>query len=188
MKIGIDLDEVTVDFLNNLLIFYNKKTGRSLSKKDFHSYNFWEVWGGTREEAIQIVEEFHSSDNFENISPIDSSIHSIADLAKKHEILIITSRPVVWKEKTKSWVKKHLTNISLEIIHSGDFHEQGKTKAAICKEKEINLIIEDNGKYALECAESGIPVILFDQPWNKKISHSLIKRVYDWPQALKEID
>lgn len=34
-------------FVPQLCLFHNEKYGTSLQLKDFYSYNFWEVWGGT---------------------------------------------------------------------------------------------------------------------------------------------
>ena len=53
MNIGVDLDEVLGDFLSSLIQYHNTNYNSVLSREDFHSYKFWEVWGGTKEEAIQ---------------------------------------------------------------------------------------------------------------------------------------
>lgn len=61
MLIRIDLDDVLADFINSLIRFHNQTYGTDLTKDQFHSYNFWEVWGGNREEAIQKVYKFHTT-------------------------------------------------------------------------------------------------------------------------------
>lgn len=53
MNVGVDLDEVLADFLPSLMDYHNENYGTDFKKEDFHSYQFWHVWGGTREEAIQ---------------------------------------------------------------------------------------------------------------------------------------
>ena len=80
MKIGIDLDEVTAEFLVALSKFYHAKSGKLFKKEDFFSYNFWEIWEGTREEAIRITDEFHNSDYFNKILPVEKAIDSINSL------------------------------------------------------------------------------------------------------------
>lgn len=101
----------------------------------------------------------------------------------------MTTRPIIFKEKTENWIKKHI-DFPVKIIHSGDFYLDNKArkKADICKEIGIKIMIEDVAKYALECAEVGILVILFDKPWNKGIKHKNIIRVNNWIEALKEIN
>lgn len=188
MKIGVDIDEVLAEYIESVITFFNKKTGRSLKKEDFKTYNFWETWGGTREEAIKLTEDFFNSELFDLIEPIKDSKEAINNLFKNHEIFFITSRPFRWKEKTEKWIIKHI-NENPKIIFSSDFHTgQGKTKSRICKEHGIDLIMEDNGKYATECAEEDIPSILFNKPWNQGVSHNNLIRVNNWKEALKEIE
>lgn len=189
MKIGLDLDEVSANFLDSLLLFYQEKTGNLLSKDNFKTYNFWESGiGKNREEAIKIAHEFHDSKHFDDIKPIEKAIESVNSLLDDNEILIVTSRPVPWKDKTENWVKKYLSKIKPKIIYSGDFHNQGKTKAELCEEEGVEIMIEDNADYALGCAKREIFVVLFDQPWNQNVEHEKIKRVKNWQQALNAID
>ena len=49
-------------------------------------------------------------------------------------------------------------------------------------------MIEDAPETALQCAESGIHVILFDMPWNQALTHKNITRIHSWKEALKVID
>ena len=147
------------------------------------------MWGGTREKAIGIADESQSSGHFERISPVKNSIKSIKSLASKNRFFIITSRPENWKTKTEKWVKRHLGNIDCKIIYTNDFYNRhGKSKSEICIEKGIKLILEDHGKYSLDCAKKGVRVILFDKPWNKKARHRNIIRVYDWLEAVGKIN
>lgn len=52
------------------------------------------------------------------------------------------------------------------------------------------VLIDDNPKYAIECAEVGIRVLLFDfensYPWAKTESvdqHPLVTRVHNWEEV-----
>lgn len=54
----------------------------------------------------------------------------------------------------------------------------------------VEILIDDNPRYALECAEHGIEVLLFDlhgsYPWSKTAqgpTHPLITRVNDWSEV-----
>lgn len=57
-----------------------------------------------------------------------------------------------------------------------------------------SVLIDDNPRYALECAEVGIKVLLFDYensyPWSKSDSidqHPLITRVHNWEQVEQQL-
>jgi len=190
MKIGLDLDEVTVEFLDSLLKFYNLKLGKNHNINEFETYKFWEIWGGTREEAIKIVDEFYYSPHFDSILPVENAVASINELLKNNEIIIITARPSFFREKTESWLKKHF-KLPFEIVFSEDFNNSASrgssSKAEICKSLNIRLMIEDNKDYALDCANSGIKVILFNKPWNQNLNHENIIRVNGWQEVLKAI-
>ncbi len=189
MKIGIDLDEVIADFMNALLSFYYKKTGKLYKKEDFPEWNLWPLLGKTKEEAVKFVDEFHESHSLEEVKPMGNAIESIKRLIKNnHEIFIITSRPKRFKQKAEEWLLYYIKS-KIKVINAGDFHKgQAVSKAEICKELDIPILLEDAPDTALECTNSGIFVILFDKPWNKKIKHKNIRRVFNWTEAIKEIE
>ncbi len=139
---------------------------------------------------MKIVDESHDSPEFDSILPIEGSVESIRGmLENKDELYIITARPIGYKNKTEKWIKRCLNTSDIEINYSGDFHiGQAAKKAEICKEKSIQLILEDSPQTSLECVNNGVNALLFDRPWNKQFNHEKIKRVYNWSEALKEIN
>jgi uncharacterized HAD superfamily protein len=189
MKIGIDLDEVIVDLLDLFLHFYYIKKGKKFSKKDFFTYNFWEVFDEKREDTFKMTHDFYDSDMFDKAKPISGSIKSVNLLADKNDIFIITSRPERWKEKTEAWIKRYFGNIKYQIFYSSEFHKESKkTKDQLCAGLSIDVMIEDIGDFAIQCANLGINVILFDKPWNKKVKHDNIIRVKNWNEAINTIN
>ena len=190
MKIGIDIDEVLAKQLEKLVLFYHLKTGKLIPAEKFHTYYWPEVWGITLEEGIQIDQEFKRSAYFDSIGPVENAVQAVNRLTKGNQLFIITARPVLFKEKTEQWLKKHLQETPFELIHSGDFHITNKTKnkGEICEELSIEVMIEDQDEYALQCAEKGVKVILLNKPWNIKVKHQNIIRVNNWIEVLQEID
>ena len=82
MKIAIDIDEVLGQFMKALIEFHNNEYKTNLKLEDFFSYNFWNIWGGTKEEAIQKVYNFHKTNYFKSIIPVKDSQESIKKLKK----------------------------------------------------------------------------------------------------------
>ncbi len=70
MKIGIDLDDVLIEFLPSLIQYHNEAHSTCLELSQFTSYKFWEIWGGTREQAVQKVYAFHKTPHFQNIPAV----------------------------------------------------------------------------------------------------------------------
>ncbi|MCX6741873.1 MAG: hypothetical protein NTX24_01700 [Candidatus Pacearchaeota archaeon] len=146
--------------------------------------------GITKQEAIDIVNEFHEKSTFDDVKPLELALESINNLLeKKHELFVITARPIRLKKKVEDWINHYLKDSSIKIIHSGDFHEgQAANKADICLKLGIGLLLEDKRETVIECAEKGIKVILFDNPWNKNITNPNIFRVSGWREAMKKIN
>ena len=188
MKIGIDFDDVIVNFIDNLMDFYHNKYGKKVTRDQIEIWNWGLYWGVSKEEATKRVDEFHESHDVKELMPLDNAIIALKDLIKRHDITIITSRPVRFKHKVEGWLEHHLGE-KIEIIHAGDWHKgQAATKAEICLKLGISLIIEDSGETGLDCASKGVKVLLFDNPWNKKFSHNNIIRVNNWSEAMKKIN
>lgn len=188
MRIGVDIDEVLFPFIIHFLDFYRGNTGIDIPFEEIHTYYLWEVFGCEREEIIAKINEFYSSSSFKRIKPIEGAVKSIDSLSKKHSLTAITARPVLIDKETSRWMNSYFPAIE-EIVYTSSYHDNARgRKVQECLARDISTILEDVDDYALECAEQGIKVILFDKPWNKNTSHSLIKRVYNWPDALKQID
>ncbi len=188
-KIAFDLDEVIADFMDALLQFYYKKKGKLHSKEEFLEYKWWPVWGMEKDEAVKLVDEFHDTHKLDDVKLAEGALESITRMLNdKHELFVITARPVRFKEKVESWIRHHLKTDNIKVIHSGDFHKsQAASKAEICNELGIKLLLEDSGETALDCAKKGIQVILFDKPWNQTVKNPDIHRVHNWSQAIVEL-
>ncbi|VVB78666.1 Nucleoside triphosphatase NudI [uncultured archaeon] len=191
LRIGIDLDEVVGDFMHKFLEFYNEKNGKNVKKEDIKSYDLWknDFFRWTRDDAIRSVDEFHNSHFFDEINLIFGAKNFIERFENDSEIFIVTARPLKFKEKTEIFFKKNFNRDNMNIIFSGDFHLQGKTKAEICKEQGITILIEDNPDYALDSAKKGILVFLFKRPWNLDYTkHENIVSVTKWDEVLEQIN
>lgn len=187
MKIGLDLDDVIVDFMNTFVSFYNIRYDPSFKYKDLTSFYLWEVGvGKNKEEAVKIVDEFHNSEYFNNMPFIPGAKRGIARLNDGNKLHIITSRPLRFMRKTEDFLKKHFSKEGFELYFSSGLHKQGETKAEICKRLGLDLFLEDCLDYAKGCREKNIPVLLFDKPWNQN-SNGEFNRVYSWSDALREI-
>ncbi len=187
MKIGIDIDEVLANHMEKLNEFYYLKKGKKYSEKDYKSYNWWETWGISREEAEDIDREYKKSELFSSIQPIPGAVDAVRELSKDNELFVVTSRHTSAEQKTKEWILKHFPFVELKILHSGDFWGGRKSKADVCKENHIKILIDDHEKYARDCSKIGIKVLLFDKPWNQGVEGENIIRVNGWKEVLEVI-
>lgn len=188
MKIGIDMDDVIVDFFPSFLRFYNQRYEKDFKFQDMTDYHIWKIGiGRDREEAITLVDEFYNSNEFSQIPFVNGARKGVEELARQNgDLIIITSRPIRFREKTQSFLEKHFRDIKFKIHYSSGLHEQGGTKADICKIEGVEIFLEDCLKYAEECVFNGISVLLLDKPWNQG-SNGKAERVYNWDEILEKI-
>ena len=190
MKIGIDLDEVLADFLPAFIEYHNDTYGTSLVREQFHSYRFWETLGGTREEAIQKVYDFHKTPNFKNMKPVLDSQESVDILKQNNDLVVVTSRQDDVAKVTREWITQHFPNVFSEIYFTNHYSQNGSstTKKQICNSVGVDILIEDSLEYALECLNSKRRILLLDCPWNR--SYELpqgIYRVNSWKDIIDSI-
>ncbi len=187
MKIGLDFDDVIAHLFEQLLEFYNSKKGKNHTLDELIEYDLWVNWNIPKEEAMELINEFHERQEVETTKPIENAIESIFKILHNGDKLwIITARHPRFKHKVEDFIEHHFRGKRIEVITTRDFKpEQHLKKFQICKELDIEIMIEDSGKNALECAKAGIKVILFDNPWNKNFEHENITRVNGWKEAIK---
>jgi len=190
MLIGVDLDDVLAESFSAMDKFHNKKYGTDLRKEDHFTFDLTKVWKATKEECQKRMTEFNDSAYNENIEPIIAAQNGIKELAKKHKIIVITSRMESFKDKTEKWLKKHYPDQNFDVHHANHYYGLNKhTKSHFCKKLGVSVLIDDCLEYAIECAEENIKVLLLDNPWNQTDElPENVTRVKDWEDILEKIN
>jgi uncharacterized HAD superfamily protein len=187
MKIGVDLDEVLADFLSAFIEYHNAAYKTSLAREQFCSYRFWETWGGTREEAIRKVYDFHETPYFKNMKPIAGSQEAVGVLKERNDLIIVTSRQDDIAKATRTWISQHFPNVFSDIHFTNHYSQNGgvTTKKQICDAAKVDLLIEDILEYALDCLSPKRKILLLDCPWNRAAELPQgIHRVHCWEEIL----
>ena len=194
MNIGVDVDEVLAELLESYLQFHNQNFNTTTQKEDMFSYSYQEVFGGTEEENTQKVLKFFETEHFQNIKPVKGALKTVKQLAKEHQLCIITARPQVVRQQTEQWLSTHFSDSFHCINLTNQWHGVGKQqlKSEVGKKQKISIMIDDSLKHALDCASQGIYVLLadFNYPWNqtKEKLPENIKRVHSWEEIVAEIN
>lgn len=188
-KIGIDIDEVVVEFMKGYIDFHNKKHGTNFNLGSITNYHLWKSgFHKTKEESVRDVMEFQDSEDFNFITLIEGVKNCLKKISMDYNIIFITSRPEELKEKTRNFFYKHFPKNGYNFIFSGEIYG-GKTKSQICLEEGISIMVEDNADYALDCAKRGIKTFLLEKPWNKNYeNHENIIKVKNWEEILNKLN
>lgn len=190
MKIGIDIDGVLVDIARFTVDYgtkfrydnyiytdvkddeYDERKALGLSSQQ--AEKFWNTY-------LELYATKYPARNFAS--------EVIKKLKQNHEIYIITARnedglpPEIYGQM-QNMVKQWL--IDNEIEYNKLIFTKG-SKLPYCLENEIDVMIEDS-PYNVEDISSKVPVLCFDNPYNRKVSGENITRVYSWYDVLSKIE
>jgi uncharacterized protein len=183
-KIGIDMDDILMEFADNLFKFYNEKFGTNLSFHDACRYELDEIWKLPRDEAIRIVLDYYDSDIHHNSLPVNGAVDFIKKIKPNAEIFIVTARPEKYREITMNWLLKHFPEMFNDVVFTGQYHGAVKPmkKSEVCKELGIEIFIDDALHNVRDVASAGIKTFLFDKPWNREETPENVKRVLSWEE------
>jgi uncharacterized HAD superfamily protein len=193
IKIGFDIDDVVADYFSSMVAWHNQFYGTELKKEDAGSYYLSEFIGQNADETLRRMNAF-AIQRMENLPLVKGAKESVEALSKKHEIYFITSRRFDWRDSTLRWVERHFSRNHENVLFSHNHYipsekeDRRETKAEMCKRLRINFMIEDSPEYAYQISEVGVPVLLFDQPWNRNVNCAGIYRVHDHREILYYLD
>ena len=190
MRIGIDLDGVLTD-LGRFVADYGTKfcyenniectlkedeydEGKALGISYEYVEKFWNKYlpyyameYNTREFASEVISQ----------------------LKKQNEIYIITARNEEGFTKefyghmqviVRKWLENNKIEYDKLIFTEG-------SKLPYCVDNKIDVMIEDSPRNIIEIS-STIPVLCFDNPYNKTIEGKNITRIYSWYDILNKIE
>ncbi|XP_042486519.1 uncharacterized protein LOC122066743 isoform X1 [Macadamia integrifolia] len=195
--VAVDVDEVLGSFISALNKFIADRYSLSCSVSEYHVYEFFKIWNCSRDEADIRVHEFFKTSYFKTgIHPIPGSQRILQKLSSFCDLSVVTSRQNVIKDHTIEWIEKYYPGLFREIHFGNHFALDGisRKKSDICRSLGAQVLIDDNPRYAVECAEVGIRVLLFDYqnsyPWCKTGSdnlHPLVTKVHDWEEVEQQL-
>ncbi len=188
--IGFDLDDVLLNFNDNLYLYHNNVYGTNYKRKYITSHNLSLIWQCTQKEATKKLDDFYYSQPHFDALPVEGAVEGVKALDKNHRLFIVTSRPKEIREMTLRWLDLHFPNMFNDVYFINHFQGTGKkrTKGEICRELGVQVFVDDVLEYAQTISDAGIPVLLYDTPWNQGETGSLMTRVYSWPEIVSKLN
>jgi len=159
LKIGIDIDGVTADFVTPFLPLLKRFLGRNVYYEDITTYRFQDAFDYSSEMESRLQDEIDRVNLLRHLPLMPGSLESINRLARDHAVHFVTARPEDrWGATTRDW----LDNCGLEYC-SVMFRKGRKAEV----DDRFDVFVEDRLETALELADVGIRVFLFNHPWNQ---------------------
>ncbi|MGB4759303.1 MAG: hypothetical protein WBP26_04565 [Candidatus Saccharimonadales bacterium] len=187
--IAVDIDDVLLPHFEDLVAWFNRTYGTSLTLKD-NGNDDPEAWGvKTSKEAIRWVHTFFESDDFKKASPFEEAIHVLGKLAERYELVVITARDSIIEEVSRSWLSEHFGDLIKEAHFTAFYSLEGRIrkKADVCLEIKAKYLIDDSLGNILSAAGVGVQGILFgDYPWNQTAAlPANVIQCKDWSTVLE---
>lgn len=187
LNVYIDIDNIIADFEQAFRKLLNKRTGKSLVKEDIKEFDFYKDFGITKEEERNIHKEFVANKGYEKLKEIEGCKKGIRELGDISKIYFITARPDILRKTTLEWLKKSGIEVEEEQLVF--------TKNKADDRYVIDIVVEDKWEDAIELANKGKYVILYDYPWNRKrdengniTKHENIHRVRSWKDIVAKVN
>ncbi|HET7827467.1 MAG TPA: hypothetical protein VFK97_01200 [Candidatus Saccharimonadales bacterium] len=187
--IAVDIDEVLFPMVPDLIDYLDKKHQIKLTEADFKDYYFEKIWTGNPGEALEIFKQYRDQLGV-TIAPVKGAKQAIHQLAKKYNIIVITSRDESLEKITRDWLNNHFPELFKEVhligesIHLHSLETADKT--SICKRLGASYLIDDSFRHVADASREGIAGLLFgDYPWNQGSLPERATRVKGWHAVLE---
>ena len=193
LKVAVDIDEVLGHFVPQLNKYVHDEYGESYGVEHYLQYDFKTVWGCDQDESNARVHSFFESHHFVKIPAVAGALHTLTRMkaSGRIELEIVTSRQHVIEDDTREWIDMHFDGI-FEAVHFGNHWAMSgpsRKKSEICADIGAEVLIDDNVGYAMDCAQAGMRVLLFDfegsYPWSKPATplHENVTVVHSWQEV-----
>lgn len=194
MRIGIDIDDTTLNTVTFMIKYGDKFSKEDLGKKDTKNnlgkiknrYYLNSLYGWTDEEKFSFFDKYYKN-VLEECIPLPDAPSIIRKLKEEgDEIYFISARITSIKGcETEKITKNTFSTYGIPydrlIIAAYD-------KCQYCLENQISIFIDDSYEVLKELSSKGIRCFLMTTPMNADIEvEKEIKRVKSWKEIYKKI-
>lgn len=196
LVIAIDCDDVLVPTAEALVRSYNARHRTNVTLDHMYQPATLDGWGTTDEDvAIERMNEIHRSEAHATIPPYQEAIKAIRQLAKMHELHLVTGRASFLEGVTKRMLDTHFPECFQSIEHTNyivttDSQALRRSKGEVCQAIGAQILIDDHIQHGHSVLETNVErvVVFGNYPWNRdaELSDRMV-RCLDWSSTLKEV-
>lgn len=194
--IAIDIDDTIADSTEALRIDINKRAGVNIPAEAYRVpgqyWGYYErVW-----QTHGVADRVNFQEHLEDMA-IDQSLvpllpgaaFAITQLAKRYDILLITSRDKRWEQATRAWFRTHFGDFDVKLYFTNSHRDASElSKGQLCKQLGATLLIDDSVDHCNGALAEGVSAILFGTyGWHAADETEAIK-CRDWPAVLEYVD
>jgi len=185
LVIAVDCDDVLVRTTPFLVDAYNQRYGTNATLAQSHDPSY-EIWQADEDLQVERWSVLGETEGYRDLGPDATEALILHDLAKNHDLHLVTARNEHEREFTLEMLNRELDGVFKSMEFVGWYGSKGE----VCKRLGADVLIDDNARHLYGAIESGLPkngAFLFgDYPWNT--SDSGLKRCLDWPAVKLAVD
>ena len=178
-RIYVDLDDVLAETGRMLLRLLDLEFGRAVAFDDIHSYDLGDSFGLPADELDEFMHRAHQPEALRDIEPMLGARETLTLWRESgYEVFVVTGRPATTLTTTVDWLRGlkipyaelHFMDKFSNVYRGGTSSGDTLTLADLPR-LDFCLAVEDFPGTSLHLAnELGVPVALFDRPWNRTVS------------------
>lgn len=186
MKFGFDIDDTLIDLRRYAFRLYNKKLQMAVDETVFDQIPTVEIHGAfgmTSEQGSQMWQDCMQEIYFTKCPSFQDAKEVLNTLADEgHEIYYITSRPKMYCQQTREWVKAQGFPVVDERFYCG---MQDHEKIDIIKSLELDVYVDDKPAVLNTLAQTSTKVIVKNQSYNQNVDFPRLTNWQEFQALLK---
>lgn len=190
--LAVDFDDVLFPFMNRMVPHYNETYGTNFHIEDYKTFEFYDLWGGSREDAWDRVAAFFDCSH-SGVDPLPGALEGIEALSEHYELAVVTARDESLRTYTEEWLHEmfpgRFHHVHLCNSYSLNPDIPRRTKLSVIEQLDAVALIDDSPNNVAAVARTGRRGLLFgDYPWNR--TNELpegVKRFVEWQSIVESL-
>jgi uncharacterized HAD superfamily protein len=188
------MDDVVSKTTDTYARIVEQEFGKQVLFEQIVTFDLRKSFGLTDNEFHYFFDLIHQPDHLLGFDVVEGAVDALVTWASAgHCIEIVTGRPTSAFEVSLEWLEKH--KIPFDSFTMVDKYNRPGADPAIAISKEdlrrrtYDLAVEDSREMALFLAKTmGVPVALYDRPWNTQpIHHEPVVRCASWQEIREQL-
>ena len=169
MIIGIDCDEVLSSTLEQLIKYPEFQGAKRESFYKYSPLTSSEVT--LPKQTDMFFWRLFQNPEFWDVKPVKWAYEQLKKIKEAwHTLVVLTWRPQFAADNTKKRVEQEYPQIFSDFLFAAVHTKDEITKAELCEQNGVEMMIEDDPFFVANLSEQGVPCILLDYPWNQEFS------------------
>lgn len=188
LVIAVDCDDVLVRTTPFFVEEYNARYGTQVTLALAHSEDD-SIWGVPHEKMLERFAEMLETGAYRALSPSPDEIQILQELARHHELHVVTARKEGEREVTQQMLDTYLPGVFTSL----DLVGWRGSKGEVCARIHADVLVDDSARHLHNAIEEGLPksgALLFGEyPWNEESStHEDLHVCRTWQDVARTID